>query len=118
MMALVIFILWSYKNRKTYLEMRYFDQADELTDIANRHYFPQLALSAIKMCEKTDQPISFDVFDLDYFKKINDVHGNLIGDEALKVAVNAAKSACRKNNTNGHLSAEEFGICDQVVAII
>ena len=110
MMALVIFILWAYKNRKTYLEMRYFAQTDELTGIANRHYFAQLAISAIKLCEKTDQPVSFVIFDLDYFKKINDAHGHLIGDEALKMAVNAAKSACRKNDTVGRLGGEEFGI--------
>jgi diguanylate cyclase (GGDEF)-like protein len=59
---------------------------------------------------KTDQPVSFVIFDLDYFKKINDVHGYLIGDEALKMAVNAAKSACRKNDTIGRLGGEEFGI--------
>ena len=50
------------------------------------------------------------IFDLDYFKKINDAHGHLIGDEALKMAVNAAKSACRKNDTVGRLGGEEFGI--------
>jgi hypothetical protein len=44
MMALVIFIPWAYKNRKTYLEMRYFAQTDALTGIANRHYFAQLAI--------------------------------------------------------------------------
>jgi diguanylate cyclase (GGDEF)-like protein len=110
MMALVIFILWAYKNRKTYLEMRYFAQTDELTGIANRHYFAQLAISAIKLSEKTDQPVSFIIFDLDYFKKINDVHGHLIGDEALKMAVNAAKFTCRKNDTIGLLGGEKFGI--------
>jgi diguanylate cyclase (GGDEF)-like protein len=110
MMALVIFILWAYKNRKTYLEMRYFDQTDELTGIANRHYFAELAISAIKLCEKTDQPVSFVIFDLDHFKKINHVHGHVIGDEALKMAVNAEKSTFRKNDTIGRLGGEEFGI--------
>jgi GGDEF domain-containing protein len=57
------------KNRKTYLEMRYFSQTDELTGIANRHHFSQLALSAIELCQKTDQPVSFVIFDLDYCKK-------------------------------------------------
>jgi diguanylate cyclase (GGDEF)-like protein len=109
-MALVVFILWAYKNRKTYLEMRYFAQTDELTGIANRHHFAQLAHSAIKLCRKTDQPVSFMIFDLDFFKKINDSYGHLVGDEALKMAVNAAKSACRLNDTVGRLGGEEFGI--------
>jgi diguanylate cyclase (GGDEF)-like protein len=109
-MALVIFILWAYKNRKTYLEMRYFAQTDELTNIANRHYFAKLALLAIELCKKTDQPVSFVIFDLDHFKKINDAYGHLTGDEALKMAVNAAKTVCRKNDTIGRLGGEEFGI--------
>jgi hypothetical protein len=62
MMALVIFIISAYKNRKTYLEMRYFAQTDELTGIANCLYFAHSAISAIsatKLCEKIDQPVSF-----------------------------------------------------------
>ena len=110
MLALVIFILWAYKNRKTYIEMRYFAQTDGLTGIANRHYFAQLALSAIKLCKKTDQPVSFVILDLDYFKKINDAYGHLTGDKALKMAVDAVRSVCRKNDIVGRLGGEEFGI--------
>jgi diguanylate cyclase (GGDEF)-like protein len=109
-LALVVFILWAYKNRKTYLKMRYFAQTDELTGIANRHHFAQLASSAIELCRQTNQPISFVIFDLDYFKKINDSYGHLVGDEALKMTVNAAKLACRKNDIIGRLGGEEFGI--------
>lgn len=109
-LVLVVFILWTYKNRKTYIKMRYFAQTDELTGIANRHHFAQLALSAIELCQKTNQPVSFVIFDLDYFKKINDGYGHLVGDEALKMAVNAAKSACRKNDIIGRLGGEEFGV--------
>jgi diguanylate cyclase (GGDEF)-like protein len=109
-LILFVFILWTYKNRKTYLRMRYFAQTDELTGIANRHHFAQLALSAIELCQKTNQPVSFVIFDLDYFKKINDGYGHLVGDEALKMAVNAAKSACRKNDIIGRLGGEEFGV--------
>jgi diguanylate cyclase (GGDEF)-like protein len=109
-MALFVFVLWTYKNRKIYLEMRYFAQTDELTGIANRHHFAKLASSAIELCKKTNQPVSFVIFDLDHFKKINDNYGHLVGDEALKMAVNAAKAACRKNDIIGRLGGEEFGI--------
>ena len=33
-----------------------------------------------------------------------------MGDEALKMAVNAAKLACRKNDIIGRLGGEEFGV--------
>lgn len=109
-MVLVVFILWAYKNRKIYIKMRYFAQTDELTGIANRHYFAQLANSSITLSQKTDQPVSFVMFDLDFFKKINDTYGHLVGDEALKMIVDAVTTVCRKNDIIGRLGGEEFGI--------
>jgi diguanylate cyclase (GGDEF)-like protein len=50
------------------------------------------------------------MIDLDYFKRINDTYGHQAGDVALKIAVDAAKSACRKNDIVGRLGGEEFGV--------
>lgn len=108
--VLVVFVLWTYKNRRNYLRMQHYAQTDELTGIANRHYFTQQANTAIKYCQRTDQPVSFIMFDLDYFKRINDTYGHQTGDVALKVAVAAAKVACRKNDIIGRLGGEEFGV--------
>ena len=109
-MVLVVFILWIYKNRRNYLKLQKYAQVDDLTGIANRHYFTQQAITAINYCKRTDQPVSFIMFDLDFFKRINDTYGHQAGDIALKVAVNAAKSACRKNDIIGRLGGEEFGV--------
>lgn len=109
-MVLVMFVLWTYKNRRNYLRMQHYAQTDELTGVANRHYFTQQANTVIKYCKRTDQPVSFIIFDLDYFKRINDSFGHQVGDTALKTAVNAAKLACRKNDIVGRLGGEEFGI--------
>tara|TARA_R110002153_G_scaffold13189_9_gene49353 strand:- start:2639 stop:4381 length:1743 start_codon:yes stop_codon:yes gene_type:complete len=109
-MALVVFVLWTYKNRRNYLRMQHYAQTDELTGIANRHYFTQQANTAIKYCKRTDQAVSFIMFDLDYFKRINDSYGHKAGDVALKIAVDAVKLACRKNDILGRLGGEEFGI--------
>lgn len=109
-MVLVVFVLWTYKNRRNYLRMQHYAQTDELTGIANRHYFTQQANTAIKYCKRTDQPVSFIMFDLDYFKRINDTYGHQTGDLALKIAVDAAKLACRKNDIVGRLGGEEFGV--------
>lgn len=109
-MVLIVFVLWTYKNRRNYLRMQHYAQTDELTGIANRHYFTQQANTAIKYCQRTDQPVSFIMFDLDFFKRINDSYGHQTGDVALKIAVDAAKDACRKNDIVGRLGGEEFGV--------
>ena len=112
MLTVVLFIMmfWTYKNRRTYTKIRHMAETDELTGIANRHYFSTLAGSAISFCKKTRQPVSFVLFDLDFFKKINDNYGHQVGDKALKLAVDAAKLACRKNDIIGRLGGEEFAI--------
>lgn len=109
-MVLIVFVLWTYKNRRNYLKMQHFAQIDELTGIANRRHFTQQASNTIKYCQTTNQPVSFIIFDLDFFKRINDKYGHQKGDLALKIAVQAAKSACRKNDIIGRLGGEEFGI--------
>jgi diguanylate cyclase (GGDEF)-like protein len=108
--VLVVFILWTYKNRRNYLRMQHYAQVDELTGIANRHYFNQQANTAIKYCARSDKPVSFIIFDLDYFKRVNDTYGHQTGDIVLKVAVDAVNLACRKNDIIGRLGGEEFGI--------
>ncbi|MFT6284723.1 MAG: diguanylate cyclase (GGDEF)-like protein [Arenicella sp.] len=109
-LVLVMFVLWTYKNRRNYLRMQHYAQTDELTGIANRHHFTQQANTAIQYCKRTNQPVSFIMIDLDYFKRINDTYGHQAGDVALKIAVDAAKSACRKNDIVGRLGGEEFGV--------
>ena len=109
-MVLVVFVLWTYKNRRNYLRLQKYAQVDDLTGIANRHYFTQQANTVINYCKRTDQAVSFIMFDLDYFKRINDTYGHQTGDIALKIAADAAKLACRKNDIVGRLGGEEFGV--------
>lgn len=114
-------IFWIYRKRRTYAKFRKMAQTDDLTGIANRRHFTEQANSVIKYCQNTSQPISFILFDLDYFKSINDSYGHQVGDDALKIAVDAAHKCCRQNDLIGRLGGEEFGIllpsCTSAMAI-
>ena len=48
------------------------------------------------------------VFDLDYFKKINDRFGHAIGDEALRLFATVAGANMRASDILGRLGGEEF----------
>lgn len=109
-LVMVLIFLWAYKNRRMHKKLRKLAETDELTGIANRYHFSQLANAAISYCEKSRQPLSFILFDLDFFKKINDNFGHQVGDWALKQAVMAAQAVCRNNDVMGRLGGEEFGI--------
>lgn len=109
-LVLILIFLWAYKTKLNQTKLRHMAETDELTGISNRHHFNQLAKTAIKYCFSNNQPLSFILFDLDHFKKINDSFGHQVGDWALQNAVKAASTMCRNNDVIGRVGGEEFGI--------
>lgn len=103
-------IIWLIREHKNYLTMRELSQKDDLTGLANSRYFRSHGSMMLKHAKVRRKTMSFIVFDLDDFKKINDEYGHRIGDFALKSAAKAAESRCRANDFIGRLGGEEFGI--------
>ena len=108
--ALLFLCFWLYKNRSNFIKLRDISRKDNMTGIANRHYFTSTANEVVRKCEQSQAPLSLILFDLDDFKAINDTFGHQIGDNAIKKAVLATKKGCRINDFMGRLGGEEFGI--------
>lgn len=83
---------------------------DQLTGISNRHHFYQQASIAAKYCAHNQRPLSVVVFDLDYFKKINDTYGHAMGDWALQQVVACCRNFMRNSDIFGRVGGEEFAI--------
>lgn len=109
-LLLVMLIVWVYRSRRFHKQFRKMAQTDELTGISNRHHLREQAENNLNFCRKANHPLSFIIFDLDHFKKINDSFGHQIGDWAIKAAVKAAYLQCRKNDIIGRIGGEEFAI--------
>lgn len=83
---------------------------DQLTGISNRYHFNNQAKIALDYCDKNAKPASVILFDLDYFKNINDSYGHAIGDWALQAVVKTCRNFMRNNDVFGRIGGEEFAV--------
>ena len=83
---------------------------DELTDIPNRRGFQMLADKHLQFCQRKKLPASIVYFDIDEFKKINDLYGHAEGDRALSIFANNMRSITRDSDVVGRMGGDEFVI--------
>lgn len=83
---------------------------DSLTNLYNKRHFETIAESEYKRSIRRKLDMSIIIFDIDYFKKINDTYGHYIGDKILEEASKVFKSQIRKEDTLCRVGGEEFTI--------
>lgn len=81
---------------------------DRLTDLFNRPAITEYAESELARAQRLGNPLSLALFDLDYFKAINDSHGHLGGDEALRHVAQRIASLVRPYDWVSRWGGEEF----------
>lgn len=85
---------------------------DHLTNIYNRRYIKERLPVDLISTALSDQEISIIMADIDFFKKVNDTYGHLVGDEVLKTFASTI-SGCVKRESDwvSRFGGEEFLIC-------
>jgi len=81
---------------------------DALTGLYNRRHMQDRLVDSAKRHERYGERFTVVLVDLDHFKRINDVHGHRVGDEALMAFASAATLALRESDTVGRWGGEEF----------
>jgi diguanylate cyclase (GGDEF)-like protein len=81
---------------------------DGLTGLMNRTAVMEALQLELDRASRAQQPISVMLADLDYFKKINDTYGHLVGDSVLVESARRMKSAVRRYDSLGRYGGEEF----------
>ena len=81
---------------------------DNLTGIYNRRYFYELVQKEISRAERYNQFLSLIIFDLDFFKQVNDTYGHAAGDAVLMQVVNIFKQRLREYDIMGRFGGDEF----------
>ncbi|PKM78466.1 MAG: hypothetical protein CVU90_01630 [Firmicutes bacterium HGW-Firmicutes-15] len=84
---------------------------DYLTGCLNRRAFINQLGQEIERAQREQTTISILLFDIDYFKQVNDRFGHLAGDCVLKQVINLFNNSSRNYDFIGRFGGEEFIIC-------
>ena len=83
---------------------------DHLTNLPNRAAFSENYESQSKLSFREDSPLCLAMLDIDEFKKINDEHGHMVGDEALRYVATQIREKLRQSDYVARWGGEEFAV--------
>lgn len=81
---------------------------DTLTGMPNRLAANEFLAHEFHLLTRRPQPYAVILMDIDYFKKVNDIHGHAIGDAVLKHVGEVLLHSVRESDFVGRVGGEEF----------
>ncbi|MFU8784428.1 GGDEF domain-containing protein [Aliidiomarina sp.] len=108
---LVLFLIFRFyegARSEAFAELVRISTMDKLTGIYNRAKLDDVLEQHIELMDRSEQPLSIMLLDLDHFKVVNDQFGHLQGDKVLQEVTKVIKRAIRKTDQFGRWGGEEF----------
>ena len=91
------------------VQLREYSRRDPLTGVYNRRHFREAFEQALAACKGSGGPLALLLLDLDHFKRINDTHGHLAGDDCLNHAARRIEEvAAPRGGVVARFGGEEF----------
>ncbi|MEW9701189.1 diguanylate cyclase [Paenibacillus sp. SI8] len=81
---------------------------DQLTQIHNRRYIMAEGSCRLQVCIDAGHPCTVMMLDIDYFKRINDTHGHLVGDRVLHRVATILSEHAGEDTLVARYGGEEF----------
>ncbi len=81
---------------------------DMLTKLLNRRGFDEAMAKVLSNLKTTPEPVSIIMLDIDFFKKVNDTYGHLIGDNVLKMLGKYLVDSIKGKDIAARFGGEEF----------
>jgi len=92
-------------------QLEYLAKTDFLTSLNNRGSFVELSTNAISLTKRAEQPLVVAMFDIDFFKHVNDNFGHDAGDQVLRAFSKTMTDVFRDYDIVGRIGGEEFAVC-------
>lgn len=105
-----IFVYRQFVMGKYQKELLKMATTDPLTGLVNRIRLDEKLLECHNSYLRTERVFSVIIIDLDYFKRVNDTYGHLIGDKTLLTIAHVLSENIRNVDMVGRWGGEEFMI--------
>jgi diguanylate cyclase len=81
---------------------------DSLTGVLNRRGLEDASIKMQDICKRINLSMAVLLIDIDYFKKVNDTYGHLVGDDVLRHIAKTIDGVLRSSDVLGRYGGEEF----------
>lgn len=85
-------------------------QIDALTEIGNRKFLDREIVRIVAETRQQQNPLALLMVDIDHFKKFNDTHGHLVGDQVLRLVARTLVENLKGRDVIARYGGEEFVI--------
>jgi diguanylate cyclase (GGDEF)-like protein len=99
---------FAVENAQQRERLRQMATLDGLTGLLNHGEMQRRLDAEIARANRSGQPLSLILIDIDHFKQINDTHGHPAGDGVLKWLSEMLRKSCRKSDIIARYGGEEF----------
>lgn len=81
-------------------------EVDSLTGLLGKSAITNMAIRTIDVEKRKN--VSIAIVDIDYFKKVNDTHGHMVGDEVIKKIASILEAEVSNRGVVGRIGGDEF----------
>jgi diguanylate cyclase (GGDEF)-like protein len=103
-----VFVIFMLVSERVVAAHKTAASIDPLTGLFNRRGFAEASSRMIEREASAGRPVTVLIFDIDYFKSINDRFGHPAGDEILKLFATVVINNLRITDLSGRIGGEEF----------
>ena len=83
---------------------------DALTGLYNRRFFDESCEKELNRAKRYGQQLAIVLLDLSRLKEVNDRHGHLVGDQALRLAATTLNKTLRSSDFAARIGGDEFAL--------
>jgi diguanylate cyclase (GGDEF)-like protein len=98
----------SYHLTQAITQIDNLSRTDPLTGLYNKRFFTELVAMEMAVASRYEISSSILLIDLDHFKRVNDTHGHLAGDEVIRIISSVIRRNVRRTDVVARFGGEEF----------